>query len=132
VKLTADFAGLPPADEFWGDERRVRQILLNLLSNAVKFTPPGGEVWLRMQYEGNQAMIEVADTGIGIPMEKQHLLFEAFQQIDSSLNRQHEGTGLGLALTRQLVEMHGGTISFHSEVDAGTVFVVNLLAQNPN
>jgi PAS domain S-box-containing protein len=132
VKLTADLAGLPPADEFWGDERRVRQILLNLLSNAVKFTPPGGEVWLRMQYEGNRAMIEVADTGIGIPMEKQHLLFEAFQQIDSSLNRQHEGTGLGLALTRQLVEMHGGTISFHSEVDAGTVFVVNLLAQNPN
>ncbi len=131
VKLTGDFTELPPTDEFWGDERRVRQILLNLLSNAVKFTPPGGEVWLRMQYESNQAMIEVADTGIGIPMEKQHLLFEAFQQIDSSLNRQHEGTGLGLALTRQLVEMHGGTISFHSEVDAGTVFVVYLLAQNP-
>ncbi|MBD1945439.1 GAF domain-containing protein [Coleofasciculus sp. FACHB-712] len=131
VKLTGDFAELPPADEFWGDERRVRQILLNLLSNAVKFTPPGGEVWLRMQCESNQAMIEVADTGIGIPMEKQHLLFEAFQQIDSSLHRQHEGTGLGLALTRQLVEMHGGTISFHSEVDAGTVFVVYLLAQNP-
>ena len=130
VSLMEDFTGLPEGDEFCGDERRVRQILLNLLSNAVKFTPPGGEVWLRIGYIDDKVMIEVSDTGIGIPLEKQHLLFEAFQQIDSSLNRQHEGTGLGLALTRQLVEMHGGTIEFNSQVGVGTVFTVYLQAQN--
>ncbi|MEP0863396.1 ATP-binding protein [Funiculus sociatus GB2-A5] len=130
VSLMEDFTGLPQGEEFCGDERRVKQILLNLLSNAVKFTPPGGEVWLRIGYIDDKVMIEVSDTGIGIPLDKQHLLFEAFQQIDSSLNRQHEGTGLGLALTRQLVEMHGGTIEFNSQEGVGTVFTVYLQAQN--
>lgn len=131
IQLVSDLSGLPACDDFYGDERRVKQILLNLLSNAVKFTPAGGEVRLCVQYDGQIAKIEVADTGIGIPAEKQHLLFEAFEQIDSALNRMHEGTGLGLALTRQLVEMHGGTIEFHSTIGVGTVFTVHLQAQPP-
>lgn len=129
IKLVSELSGLPLDDAFSGDERRVKQILLNLLSNAVKFTPSGGQVLLSMQYDGQTAFIEVADTGIGIPQEKQHLLFEAFQQIESSHNRMHEGTGLGLALTRQLVEMHGGTIEFHSTIGLGTVFQVYLPTQ---
>lgn len=129
--LHADLAGLQNCDRFVGDERRVKQILLNLLSNAIKFTPQGGQVWLRMRCDGNTATIEVEDTGIGIAQDKHHLIFEAFQQIDSALNRRHEGTGLGLALTRQLVEMHNGSISFKSQVGVGTVFTVHLQAQLP-
>lgn len=131
VELISKLDGLNQFDVFLGDERRVKQILLNLLSNAVKFTPAGGTVWLRMQFDGNTALIEVEDTGIGIPEDKQHLLFESFQQIDSALNRKHEGTGLGLALTRQLIEMHNGTIQFSSAVGVGTVFTVHLQAQSP-
>lgn len=129
VTLIKAFDDLPSEEFFWGDERRVKQILLNLLSNAVKFTTAGGKIWLRIIYDEGLAQIEVEDTGIGIPDDKQHLLFEAFQQIDSSLNRQHEGTGLGLALTRQLTEMHGGTIQFRSVVGQGTIFIVRLPSQ---
>jgi len=129
--LTHDLAGLRNGDRFVGDERRVKQILLNLLSNAIKFTPQGGQVWLRMQSDGTTATIEVEDTGIGIATDKHHLIFEAFQQIDSALNRKHEGTGLGLALTRQLVEMHNGSISFKSQPGIGTIFTVHIQAQLP-
>ena len=127
--LHAELDSLQNRDLFMGDERRVKQILLNLLSNAVKFTPSGGAIWLRMSYDGTIAKIEVEDTGIGIAEDKLHLVFEAFQQIDSALNRRHEGTGLGLALTRQLVEMHNGSIHLKSTVGAGTVFTVYLQTQ---
>jgi two-component system sensor histidine kinase/response regulator len=123
--LTEEFTNLSPSEDFSGDERRVKQILLNLLSNAVKFTPPEGQVCLKMHQEGNTAIIEVVDNGIGIPEHKQHLVFERFEQ----LNHHHEGTGLGLALTRQLVEMHGGTIEFTSTVGEGTAFIVRLQSQ---
>ncbi|MFP4132828.1 MAG: ATP-binding protein [Halothece sp.] len=125
------------------DERRVRQILINLLSNALKFTPEEGKVKLsgNLHY-GSQLLeetrpdhspinsstpylcLEVSDTGIGIPKEKQALLFRPFQQLDSSLTRRHEGTGLGLALTKRLAELHGGTVSVESEENEGSVFRV--------
>lgn len=126
------------------DERRIRQILINLLSNAVKFTPEGGQIKLscRITY-GNQLQSEiyrpdcspinlstsyvciaVEDTGIGIPQEKWHLLFRPFQQVDASLTRQHEGTGLGLALTKRLAELHGGTVSLESVENKGSTFRV--------
>ncbi|PPS41588.1 histidine kinase [Chroococcidiopsis sp. TS-821] len=126
------------------DERRVRQILINLLSNAVKFTPEGGQIKLsyRIAY-GNELLSEtfrpdcspinlstpyvciaVEDTGIGIPPEKWHLLFRPFQQVDASLTRQHEGTGLGLALTKRLAELHGGTVSLESVENQGSTFRV--------
>lgn len=123
------------------DERRVRQMVINLLSNAVKFTPEGGSVSLiaRIGYgyqlvqdvrpdrspinqETSYLCLEVEDSGIGIPKDRWHLLFRPFQQIDSSMTRKHEGTGLGLALTKRLAEMHGGTLSFWSVPDKGSTF----------
>lgn len=123
------------------DERRVRQMLINLLSNAVKFTPERGQVKLKARkgfgYQIAQDIrpdrspindstpylcLEVVDSGIGIPKERWHLLFRPFQQIDSSLTRKHEGTGLGLALTKRLAELHGGTISFRSTPGLGSAF----------
>ncbi len=123
------------------DERRVRQMVINLLSNAVKFTPEGGQVKLAIGLGfGHQLSqdtrpdhspvnphtsylrLEVQDSGIGIPQDRWHLLFRPFQQIDSSLTRKHEGTGLGLALTKRLAELHGGTLSFHSAPSEGSAF----------
>jgi signal transduction histidine kinase/CheY-like chemotaxis protein len=125
------------------DERRVSQMLINLLSNAVKFTPEGGKVKLagRLAYgvqlsedvrpdrspvnPGTAYLcLEVTDTGIGISPDKWHLLFRPFQQIDASLSRRHEGTGLGLALTKRLAELHGGTVSFQSVTGEGSIFRV--------
>lgn len=123
------------------DGLRVSQMVINLLSNAVKFTPEGGTVSLvaRIGYgyqlaqdvrpdrspinqETSYLCLEVEDSGIGIPKDRWHLLFRPFQQIDSSMTRKHEGTGLGLALTKQLAEMHGGTLSFWSVPDKGSTF----------
>jgi CheY-like chemotaxis protein len=123
------------------DARRVQQMIINLLSNAVKFTPEQGQIRLSMLLAyGSQLLedfrpdastvnastpylcISVEDTGIGIPDDKKHLLFQPFQQIDSSLTRRHDGTGLGLALTRRLAEMHGGTVSLRARTDQGSTF----------
>jgi PAS domain S-box-containing protein len=116
------------------DERRMRQVLINLLSNAVKFTPPDGQVVLRViRYNSvnsldDQNWIELAvtDTGIGITNDDQQKLFQPFVQLDSSLNRQQEGTGLGLTLVKKIVELHGGTISLQSEIGQGSCFAVRL------
>lgn len=133
------------------DGRRVRQMVINLLSNAVKFTPEGGTVSLvaRIGYgyqlvqdvrpdrspinqETTYLCIEIEDSGIGIPKDRWHLLFRPFQQIDSSMTRKHEGTGLGLALTKRLAEMHGGTLSFWSVPDKGSTFRIWLPWLDPN
>ncbi|PZU96919.1 MAG: hybrid sensor histidine kinase/response regulator [Leptolyngbya sp.] len=116
-------------DTFLADPRRVRQILANLLSNAVKFTDAGGKVILRVRREQNDAVFQVQDTGIGISAAAQSLLFEKFQQLESVLQREHPGTGLGLALTKQLVELHGGSIKVNSEVGKGSIFTVRIPAQ---
>lgn len=128
------------------DRQRVLQILLNYLSNAVKFTPEGGTLTLStrlsssLELEAQMGAIDqsslstrstpcflvlsVSDTGIGIPLEKQHLLFQTFQQISGAFNRQDGGTGLGLALNRRLAELHGGTVSFTSTPGVGSTFSV--------
>ena len=116
-------------DSFIADQRRVRQILLNLLSNAVKFTPEGGEVTLRAFADENLAIFQIADTGIGIPDHQRSLLFQKFQQLDASYQRQYEGTGLGLALTKQLVELHHGGIYVESKEGMGSIFTVRLPRQ---
>jgi PAS domain S-box-containing protein len=113
------------------DERRMRQVLINLLNNAVKFTPVGGRVTLRVtqiksEVDADTLELAVIDTGIGITSADQQKLFQPFIQLDSSLNRQYEGTGLGLTLVKQIVELHGGTISLESEVGQGSCFVVRL------
>ncbi|MGC2422913.1 MAG: PAS domain S-box protein [Nitrospirota bacterium] len=108
------------------DERRIKQIIYNLLSNAVKFTNPGGKVGLKASSGDDELTITVWDTGIGIPENKKHLIFQPFQLIDSSLTRRHEGTGLGLVLTRKLVELHHGRITFESMEGKGTSFTIVL------
>lgn len=111
-------------DKFTADVRRVNQILLNLLTNAIKFTPEGGNVTLRVWIEEKNAIFQVEDTGIGIPEEQLSLLFEKFHQLDTPYRRRYEGTGLGLALTKQLVQLHRGRIDVESIVDKGSIFTV--------
>ncbi len=125
------------------DERRMRQVAINLLANAIKFTPRGGSIVLAVEFvaaddpivtarqlaaiqTGTWACISVTDTGIGIAPADRDRLFEPFVQIDSSLNRQYEGTGLGLALVKQMVELHSGFVTLDSEVGRGSCFRVYL------
>jgi len=119
------------------DETRIRQVLINLLNNAVKFTLEGGTITLevsQVQLESsttnltplNYLKIAVIDKGIGISSENIQKLFQPFIQIDSALNRKYKGTGLGLALVKRLVELHGGTIELTSEVGVGSCFAINL------
>jgi PAS domain S-box-containing protein len=112
------------------DPSRLKQVLFNYLSNAIKFTPDGGRVTIRARREGlSHVRIEVADTGIGIAAADLPRLFSEFQQLDAGLDKQHQGTGLGLALTRRLVEAQGGTVGVSSVVGRGSVFhlVLNLV-----
>ena len=108
------------------DERKVRQVVLNLLSNAVKFTPDGGRVTLAAQRQGDAVEVSVTDTGIGIAPEDQAAVFEEFRQVGTDLARKHEGTGLGLALARRFVELHGGTLKLKSTLGAGSTFYFTL------
>jgi PAS domain S-box-containing protein len=112
------------------DERRIRQLLINLLNNAVKFTPERGSVKLVVQTEQQPEqsflILSVIDTGIGIAPADMSKLFQSFVQIDSSLNRQYAGTGLGLSLVRRLAELHGGVVTVTSEVGRGSCFTVRL------
>jgi signal transduction histidine kinase len=109
------------------DQRKIKQVLYNLLSNAVKFTPDGGSVVLSAACDGtSHVVLRVRDTGIGIPPEDQERIFDAFEQVDTSYTRQKQGTGLGLALTRRLVSLHGGDIRVDSVVGEGSTFSVRL------
>jgi signal transduction histidine kinase len=101
-------------------------VLLNLLSNAIKFTPDGGRITLAAAAvngsNGSAVRIAVTDTGIGIATEDQPKLFQEFSQLDASASRKYEGTGLGLALSRRLIELHGGSIGVESEMGKGSTF----------
>jgi signal transduction histidine kinase len=102
------------------DERRFRQVLLNLLSNALKFTPEGGSVNVRVSSSRHGLTVTVSDTGIGMTAEQIPIALERFGQIDSKLSRKHTGTGLGLPLSKHLVELHGGRLEIASEAGVGT------------
>ena len=108
------------------DKNKFKQILYNLLSNAIKFTPPTGKVVLEATVPDKVLTLAIKDSGIGIPKELQHKIFGAFYQVQSASNREYPGTGLGLALTKKLVELHGGTIDFDSVQGEGTTFTVRL------
>ncbi len=130
VTLEVDSRIRPQQDRFFADRRRLKQILFNLLGNAVKFTPEGGKVTLRAWREENLAIFQVEDTGIGIAQEQFPLLFQKFQQLETPYHRNYEGTGLGLALTKQFVELHGGRIGVESAVGEGSTFTVWLPDQS--
>lgn len=141
---------LPPIE---ADERRIQQVLLNLLGNAIKFTPDGGSIAIKAEHFAKLErlkgilwrehfvdplpfaqggfVLQVADTGIGIPQQQLETIFEMFKQVDSSVTRRYEGTGLGLALVRQLVEMHRGIIWAESAEGAGTTFTCLLPISHP-
>jgi signal transduction histidine kinase len=108
------------------DERKVRQVVLNLLSNAVKFTPETGRVVVEITQGEGEVEIAVSDTGVGIAPEDQAAVFEEFRQVGSDQSRKSEGTGLGLALARKFVELHGGRIWLTSEVGKGSTFAFTL------
>lgn len=108
------------------DSRKIKQVIFNLLSNAVKFTPDGGSVSLSAIDEQDHVLVCVSDTGIGVSEEDKANIFREFAQVDGSLSRRHEGTGLGLALTKKLVEMHGGEIRVESKLGVGSKFLFNL------
>jgi signal transduction histidine kinase len=114
--------GLEPVT---GDERRVRQVIFNLLSNAVKFSDEGGLVEVNATQSNGEVTVSVADTGPGIAPEDLDRIFEEFQQTETGA-KQHEGTGLGLALSKRFVEMHGGRIWCESEPGAGSTFLFTL------
>ncbi len=116
----------PDLDALWLDGRRFKQVMYNLVSNAIKFTPQGGQVNVRVQPEGPHLQVQVQDTGIGIAPEHLGGLFVDFHQIDGSHTRPFEGTGLGLALTRRLVQAQGGEVGVHSTPGQGSEFWVKL------
>src|SRR5262245_27326667 len=121
AELTLDCriaAGIPP---LWGDELKLKQILVNLLSNAVKFTPGGGRILLEARASAKTGLeISVSDTGIGIAQHDIPKAMTPFQRIENQYNRRHEGTGLGLPLSKALTEMHGGRLLLSSAVGVGT------------
>ncbi|MFM2304644.1 MAG: hypothetical protein RLZZ135_2056, partial [Cyanobacteriota bacterium] len=120
------------------DERRMRQVLINLLNNAVKFTPLGGKITIEVSQlqpkstDRNTSIVRIAtiDTGIGISPDNLARLFQPFMQIDSALNRKSQGTGLGLNLVKQIVELHGGKVTVTSEVNVGSCFAIDLPYSN--
>ncbi|HEV3009246.1 MAG TPA: ATP-binding protein, partial [Burkholderiales bacterium] len=112
--------------EFSGDERKFKQIMLNLLSNAVKFTPDGGRVDVSAKKLDGKIEVAVRDTGIGIAPEDQAAVFEEFRQVGRDKLKKAEGTGLGLALTKRFVELHGGEIRLESEPGKGSRFSFSL------
>jgi signal transduction histidine kinase len=110
----------------YADERKVKQVVINLLSNAVKFTHLHGRVLITARRDKNNVLVSVADTGPGIAAEDQAAIFEEFRQLKASGSAKHEGTGLGLALAKRLVELHGGRIYVESEPGRGAAFTFSL------
>lgn len=124
--------GLEASDdvgEVSADERKIKQAVINLLGNAVKFTPDGGRVGIAASRHDGEIWVAVWDTGIGIAKEDLAKLFQAFQQLDASSSKKYEGTGLGLHLTKRLVELHGGRIWVESEVGKGSRFIFAIPAK---
>jgi signal transduction histidine kinase len=122
--LDADLPdGLPPV---WGDVQRLYQVVANLVSNAIKYTPAGGRIGVSLHREDEQLLLEVTDTGYGIPQEAQARVFERFYRVSGSSSIDVGGTGLGLALVKSIVDQHGGRVWVTSQVGHGSTFNVSL------
>lgn len=134
-RIQCDLNVPPDLPDILVDERRIRQVLINLLNNAVKFTPTEGQIRLEVRWPSLSPVEEettiwlqlaVLDTGIGIASDDFPALFQPFVQIDSALNRQYEGTGLGLSLVQRIVDLHGGQVGVTSELGVGSCFTIDL------
>lgn len=110
----------------FGDKERIKQLLFILLDNALKYNVENGQVRMNIWREAESIKMEVSDTGIGIPLEHQHRIFERFYRVDKARSRQHEGNGIGLSIAQWIVDAHGGTISVQSEEGKGSCFIVTL------
>jgi len=130
IALSLDAA--PGVGIVQGDERKLKQVTLNLLSNAVKFTPEGGSVRLGARMNGSAVEVWVTDTGVGIAPQEQALVFDEFRQVGTDSARKAEGTGLGLALAKKFIELHGGTIRLESAPGRGSTFTFTLPAPAPS
>ena len=111
-----------------GDEHHLRVVVDHLIDNAIKFTPPGGRVTARLTHGGGQATLQISDTGIGIAAEHHEHIFDRFYQVDGSVRREYGGCGLGLALVKEIVEKHNGTVRVESQPGKGTSFIIKLPA----
>lgn len=128
VALRCESLGSLPM--FWGDPRRLRQVLLNIVANAIKFTPAGGKVTVTARQEPDGGLaIEIADSGIGMGPEEIETAMQVFGQVDAGLSRRHEGAGIGLPLARSLVELHQGRLGIESQKGAGTRVYIHLPAE---
>src|SRR4029077_5737533 len=126
LKIIKTFAkNLPPVIV---DERRIKQVVINIVSNAVKFTPAGGTVTVTAHAGADGIVMFIRDTGSGMAKQDIPRALERFGQVDSTLARKYEGAGLGLPLAKQLVELHGGTLTLESAVNVGTTVTVTLPA----
>jgi ligand-binding sensor domain-containing protein/signal transduction histidine kinase/DNA-binding response OmpR family regulator len=131
-KIRLDFSSKLSVNDYLFDRDKMDKILFNLLSNALKFTPEGGLIQVRLQVkEGtdlstNPIVITIEDSGIGIPEDQLPKIFDRFYQVDSTSKRKQEGTGIGLALTKELVKVHDGTIEVESNIEKGTTFTITL------
>ena len=120
-------AKYPPAGTlFYGDDRKIKELLLNLLSNAIKFTPERGTILFNSSTTDNELRISVIDSGIGIAPQYQERIFDTFDQGDPEVAKTHGGSGLGLALVKQMVELHHGKVWLESAVGQGSTFSVSL------
>ena len=108
----------------YGDKSKLNQIIYNLMDNAIKYTPEEGIISVSLREEDGDIVWRVKDNGVGIPEEDQEHIFERFYRVDKSHSREIGGTGLGLSIVKQMVKMHGGTITVHSEPGKGSEFVV--------
>lgn len=123
LTLQSNIADVPAVS---GSLMYLRRVLDNLLNNAIKFTPEGGTITVRIWQEDAHVKLEVRDTGIGIPADQLERIFERFYQVDGSIRRRYGGVGLGLALVKELVELHDGQVRVESQVDKGSAFIVTL------
>ena len=123
LTMTGDIA---PDIRLQGDQSKLSQVIYNLTDNAIKYTPEGGCIDVTLETQGKEAVLTVADTGIGIPQGDLTHIFDRFYRVDKARSRATGGTGLGLSIVRQMVQLHGGTIDVDSAPEKGSVFTVTL------
>jgi two-component system cell cycle sensor histidine kinase PleC len=123
IDLTYDVGEIDP---FTADRRALKQVFINLISNAVKFTPENGKVAIKARQDAESIIVQIVDTGIGIPQRDIEKLGKPFEQVENQFTKSRGGSGLGLAISKSLVDLHGGTLSISSKEGAGTTVIVRL------